>query len=77
MRIYFSGDNNEAGQPEILIPNRSPHLMLSFFSVHQKLRGRMVARRLKQWLKQYEDQKTDVFRRPKPSQGRSKSKRVH
>lgn len=54
MRIYFSGDNNEAIIPEQLLADRKPHVMLSYYSIHRRLRGRMVARRLKRWLKDHQ-----------------------
>jgi hypothetical protein len=61
MRIYFSGDNNEAIIPEVLLARRQPHVMLSFYSVYRKLRGRMVARRLTKWLRnKNENQKRNV-----------------
>lgn len=51
MRIYFSGDNNLAIIPEKLIADRSPHVMLSYYSIYKRFRGQMVKRRLKWYLK--------------------------
>lgn len=35
MRIYFSGGGGLVDTPEVLIPKRKPHVMLTYHNIHQ------------------------------------------
>lgn len=35
MRIYFSGGGGLVDTPEVLIPRRRPHVMLTYHNIHQ------------------------------------------
>lgn len=50
MRIYFSGGGGLVDTPEVLIPQRRPHIMLTFHQLHQRQSSAMD--RLKAYLKQ-------------------------
>lgn len=36
MRIYFSGGGGLIDTPEVLIPEKKPHVMLTFHNINQK-----------------------------------------
>lgn len=50
MRIYFSGGGGLVDTPEVLIPKRKPHVMLTFHNIHQRQSATMD--RLKAHLRQ-------------------------
>lgn len=49
MRIYFSGGGGLVDTPEVLIPERKPHIMLTFHQIRQ--RQRSATDRLKVYLR--------------------------
>lgn len=49
MRIYFSGGGGLVDTPEVLIPERKPHVMLTFHTIN--LGQRATKDRLKAYLK--------------------------
>lgn len=49
MRIYFSGGGGLVDTPEVLIPERRPHIMLTFHNIEKKETG--TTDRLKVYLK--------------------------
>lgn len=55
MRIYFSGGGGLTDTPEVLIPKRRPHVMLTFHNIHQ--RQSATTDRLKAYLKRKRKEK--------------------
>jgi hypothetical protein len=49
MRIYFSGGGGLVDVPEVLIPEKKPHVMLTFHNIYQRQSATMD--RLKAYLK--------------------------
>lgn len=49
MRIYFSGGGGLVDTPEALIPERKPHIMLTFHNIN--LKQSATTDRLKEYLK--------------------------
>jgi|KBSSwiStaDraftv2_1062776.scaffolds.fasta_scaffold850567_2 hypothetical protein len=49
MRIYFSGGGGLVDTPEVLLPDRKPHIMLTFHQISQKQTA--TTDRLKAYLK--------------------------
>ncbi len=47
MRIYFSGGKGLTTTPEALIPERKPHIMLTFYDIAEK----GTRNRLKEYLR--------------------------
>jgi len=44
MRIYFSGGGGTADVPEALVPERKPHIMLTFYTIDEnRTRDRLKA----------------------------------
>jgi len=44
MRIYFSGGGGVSDVPEALVPERKPHIMLTFFTIDEnRTRDRLKA----------------------------------
>ncbi len=62
MRIYFSGSSGLKDTPEVLVPERDPHIMLTFHDLYDRSSG--AIKRLKAHLQQ-----------PKKTQHESKSRR--
>jgi hypothetical protein len=57
MRIYYSGGGGGAGgcgEPEDLIADRKPHIMLTFHELHK--RNASTKKRLKRHLKRLRDE---------------------
>lgn len=50
MRIYFSGGGGLKDTPEVLIPHRKPHVMLTYHNIHLNQKSTTV--RLDEHLKQ-------------------------
>ena len=65
MRIYFSGGGGLVDTPEVLIPERKPHIMLTFHQLHD--RQTSSACRLKAYLKRKRNENKSR-RLPKRSQ---------
>lgn len=64
MRIYFSGGGGLVDTPEVLVPKRKPHVMLTFHNIHQKQSATID--RLKAYLKRkkHESQSRKISKRP-------------
>ena len=52
MRIYFSGNYGNDCLPEIVIAERRPHIMLTFYEYRTGVKRKQITMRLKAHLKQ-------------------------
>ena len=67
MRIYFSGGGGLVDTPEVIIPDRKPHIMLTFHQLYE--RQASSTDRLKAYLKRkkYENQQRTIPKRSRDS----------